>query len=223
MAYSKWRWRCEKITASQREDHRWAGESTGNRSLYFRILKEYFPIQTVLHPDYECDDVIGYLTQKYQNENKVTIVSSDTDFIQLINDNVTLYNPVRKEEIQQFDIDYVSWNALRGDNSDNIEGFKGIGDKRARVILEDSKKLKDFLDIQDNREKFLKNIELIKLHDLVSDNEDQNIMYFEKPEKSMWKQLKQIFQDEYNFNSMTKTDKSWNNYTKTFDKLFGEN
>ena len=193
------------------------------RKTIIRLMKQYFPIQTVLHENYECDDVIGYLSQKYQKENKVTIVSSDTDFIQLINENVELYNPVKKEMVSQFNIDYVSWKALRGDSSDNIEGFKGIGDKRARALLEDHNKLKDFLDIQDNRNKFLKNIELIKLHDLEDDKEDQNITYFDMPKNKCWNELKQLFDETYNFNSIVKTEKTWNNYTKTFDKLFGEN
>lgn len=193
------------------------------RNTIIELMKKYFPIKTVFHPGYECDDVIGYLSNKYQKENKVTIISSDTDFIQLISENVDLYNPVKKELVQEFNVDYVSWKALRGDTSDNIQGFKGIGDKRARALQEDSKKLKDFLDIGDNRDKFLKNIELIKLHDLDKDKESDNIMYFDIPETNCWNELKHLFDETYNFKSMVKTEKTWNNYTKTFNKLFGEN
>lgn len=191
------------------------------RKRIIEILAEYFPIRLVKHDDYECDDVIGYLAQKNSKENnKVTIVSSDTDFIQLISDNISLYNPVQKKFIMPFECDYVMWKALKGDSSDNVIGFKGIGDKRAKTLVESQKMLEEFLSKENNREKFINNMSLIKLHDLVLDNEVENIKYFDMPESKKWNELKQIFLNEYNFNSMVKTEKSWSNYIKTFDNLF---
>ena len=79
------------------------------------ILKSYFPINLIRHPDYECDDIIGYLSSKYEKENReVVIISSDTDFIQSITENVKLYNPVKKEFIEKKEYDYVKWKALVG-------------------------------------------------------------------------------------------------------------
>lgn len=194
---------------------------SSQRKEIIKIIAEYFPICLVKHDDYECDDIIGYLTVKNKKENnKVTIVSSDTDFIQLISDSVDLYNPVQKKFIDKFTCDYVTWKALKGDNSDNIQGFKGIGDKRAKTLIEDSDKLKAFLSEGNNKEKFYKNVELIRLHDLEEDNEVENIKYFDVPANNKWNELKQLFVNEYNFNSMVKTEKSWTNYTKTFDNLF---
>ena len=67
-----------------------------------KILNEFFPITLVKHEDYECDDVIGYLADKYnKNNNEVTIISSDTDFIQCIRENIKLYNPVRKKYLEK--------------------------------------------------------------------------------------------------------------------------
>lgn len=191
------------------------------RKKIIEILAEYFPIRLVKHDDYECDDIIGYLANKNSNENNnVTIISSDTDFIQLISDKISLYNPVQKKFIMPFDCNYVLWKALKGDNADNISGFKGIGDKRAKILVESEQKLNEFLEEDNNREKFNINVELIKLHDLVADKEVENIKYFDMPEIKKWNELKQIFINEYNFNSMTKTEKSWSNYIKTFDNLF---
>jgi DNA polymerase-1 len=185
------------------------------------ILWEFFPINLVKHPDYECDDVAAHLAKEHDDGNtEVTIVSSDTDFMQLISDTVKVYNPVKKDYVEGTEYDYVMWKALRGDAADNIEGFAGIGDKRAKAIVENEEKLEDFLNKDDNRTKFEMNLNLISFHDLVEDNEVENIKFFQTPFAPKWDSLKQLFKDKYNFNSMVKTDKSWNNYINTFDKLF---
>jgi DNA polymerase-1 len=204
----------------QREYHNKDNFSQQRRDV-IEILWEFFPISLVKHPDYECDDVAAHLAKEHDDGNTVvTIVSSDTDFIQLISDTVKVYNPVKKDYVEGTEYDYVMWKALRGDAADNIEGFTGIGDKRAKAIVENEEKLEDFLNKDDNRTKFEMNLNLISFHDLVDDNEVENIKFFQTPFAPKWDRLKQLFKDKYNFNSMVKTDKSWNNYINTFDKLF---
>ena len=204
----------------QREYHNKDNFSQQRRDI-IEILWEFFPISLVKHPDYECDDVAAHLAKENDDGNtEVTIVSSDTDFIQLISDTVKVYNPVKKDYVEGTEYDYVMWKALRGDSADNIEGFSGIGDKRAKAIVENEEKLEDFLNKDDNRTKFEMNLNLISFHDLVDDNEVENIKFFQTPFAPKWDNLKQLFKDKYNFNSMVKTDKSWNNYINTFDKLF---
>jgi DNA polymerase-1 len=204
----------------QREYHNKDNFSQQRRDI-IEILWEFFPISLVKHPDYECDDVAAHLAKEHDDGNtEVTIVSSDTDFMQLISDTVKVYNPVKKDYVEGTEYDYVMWKALRGDAADNIEGFAGIGDKRAKAIVENEEKLEDFLNKDDNRTKFEMNLNLISFHDLVEDNEVENIKFFQTPFAPKWDNLKQLFKDKYNFNSMVKTDKSWNNYINTFDKLF---
>ena len=204
----------------QREYHNKDNFSQQRRDI-IEILWEFFPISLVKHPDYECDDVAAHLAKEHDDgSTEVTIVSSDTDFIQLISDTIKVYNPVKKDYVEGTEYDYVMWKALRGDSADNIEGFSGIGDKRAKTIVENEEKLEDFLNKDDNRTKFEMNLNLISFHDLVEDNEVENIKFFQTPFAPKWDNLKQLFKDKYNFNSMVKTDKSWNNYINTFDKLF---
>lgn len=204
----------------QREYHNKDNFSQQRRDV-IEILWEFFPINLVKHPDYECDDVAAHLAKEHDDGNtEITIVSSDTDFMQLISDTVKVYNPVKKDYVEGTEYDYVMWKALRGDSADNIEGFSGIGDKRAKAIVENEEKLEDFLNKDDNRTKFEMNLNLISFHDLVDDNEVENIKFFQTPFAPKWDNLKQLFKDKYNFNSMVKTDKSWNNYINTFDKLF---
>ena len=190
---------------------------TEQRREILNIIKEHFPIITVKHDDYECDDIINHLAKvEHQNDN-VTIISSDTDFIQSVSDNVKLYNPVRKKFIDSTEYDYVAWKSLVGDNSDNIKGFKGIGAKRAESLLADTQKLNDFLQKDDNKRIFENNMFMIRFHALGDDK--NNITYQQvTTDESSWSLLKQKF-ESMDFNSMTSKDKTWNKFVNTFNKL----
>ncbi len=186
------------------------------RNIIIDLLNKYFPVVIARHESYECDDIIGYLANKY-NKNNVTIISSDTDFIQCINDNVSLYNPVRKKYIEKPNYDYVLWKSLKGDASDNIEGFKGIGDKRAKKLCENKLELEQFLSKEGYKEKLDKNLFMISLHDLTFDSED--IKYFSGPSNKMWDDLKEVF-EKFEFSSIVGKDTTWKKYIDTFENLF---
>jgi 5'-3' exonuclease len=180
-----------------------------------RLLKEYFPFKIIKHDDYECDDVIAHIaTQKHHNEN-VTIVSSDTDFIQIISSNIKLYNPVRKCFLEKTEYNYVDWKSLVGDKSDNIIGFNGIGNKKAQKLLSNKELLENFLTEENNREKFNKNKFMIKFHDLV--DEEKNFVLSENKIFN-WDLLKKEFIN-FKFNSIIGKDKSWEKYIQTFKSL----
>ena len=96
---------------------------------------------------YEADDVIATLVGKMKDKvDRVVIVSSDKDILQLVDSRVDVYNPY-KEEGLIFTPDVVRQRmgvspehiadllALMGDASDNIPGAKGIGEKTARELL----------------------------------------------------------------------------------------
>ena len=100
---------------------------------------ECLPLQQIVIDKLEADDIIAYLAKRASNaEKKVTIVSSDKDFYQLIDKNIQVYAPVKKktftmnnikEEIGVLPQNYNIVKALLGDNSDNIPGVKGLGIK----------------------------------------------------------------------------------------------
>lgn len=187
----------------------------GQRRKIIDFVRKYLPIVVARHEDYECDDVINYLANVRHKNEKATIISSDTDFIQSINENCELYNPIKKMFIEKFKYDYVSWKSLVGDKSDNIEGFRGIGNKRAVNLLLDESKLNDFLSIKENNEKFNKNSFMIAFHDLT--NESQNISYT-LPNTFDWDSLKKEF-IKLEFNSIIGKDKTWEKYINTFNLL----
>ena len=98
------------------------------------------PVKTISIDKVEADDIIAYLCNKVINDpkDKAFIVSSDKDFIQLVNDNVIVYRPMEKEYYtKQTVIDkykmspknFILHKTLLGDNSDKIKGIKGLGEK----------------------------------------------------------------------------------------------
>lgn len=177
-------------------------------------LMSSFPIETVLHPDYECDDVIANLIIHRHQDDECVVLSNDTDFIQLydMHKNTSVYSPVKKEYLLATDYNYVWWKALVGDTSDNIKGVPRVGKKTASVILNGD--IDEW--INDNPEKasiFTRNIELInfanlseKMDELVVSESEQN-----------FKHIKERF-NEMEFFSITK-DKTWDKFVETFNRI----
>jgi DNA polymerase-1 len=98
------------------------------------------PVKTVSLPRVEADDIIAYLssTLPTQPEDRVFIVSSDKDYLQLITEQVIVYRPIEREYYtesvvkEKFGIDpsnFLLYKLLLGDNSDGITGIKGLGPK----------------------------------------------------------------------------------------------
>ena len=95
---------------------------------------------------FEADDVITTVT-KFAKEKglKVRIVSHDKDLYQMIEDGqVEMYDSVKKKVIDvqgcidKFEVhprDFINFQAIVGDASDNIPGVKGIGQKGASKLI----------------------------------------------------------------------------------------
>lgn len=108
---------------------------------------DYLDIEHIEVDSYEADDYIASIVTKLNDLSfQFVIVSTDSDFIQLVNKNVFLYVPRGKmsvlydEEnvIKKYNVTskkYVLYKSLVGDKSDNIEGIKGIGKITAANIL----------------------------------------------------------------------------------------
>ena len=98
------------------------------------------PIHQIMIEKLEADDIIAYLSKRASRSQvkKVTIVSSDKDFLQLVDDTVEVYAPIKKktftksnviDEIKVLPQNYNLVKALLGDSSDNLPGVKGLGIK----------------------------------------------------------------------------------------------
>jgi len=101
---------------------------------------ECLPLQQLIIEKLEADDIMAWIAKKasVSNVKKCTIVSSDKDFLQLVDDTIEVYAPVKKktftkdnifEELKVLPQNYNVVKALVGDNSDNLQGVKGLGIK----------------------------------------------------------------------------------------------
>jgi DNA polymerase I len=187
------------------------------KAAIINIVGELFPFESVRHPELECDDTIATLAVKHASEgDDITIVSSDSDFIQLLNIeryDIQIYNPVKKKFFDTPEYDYVTWKALRGDATDNIPGIPGIGDKRAENLVNDPQKMTALLENKEKREIFERNVNLIRLVDFSND--------MSKLERKIgtgdFDIIEQTFED-LGFETLLK-EKSWNKFVKTFERL----
>ena len=187
------------------------------KAAIINLVGDIMPFDTVRHPDLECDDTIATLAiQHGKKGDKVSIVSSDSDFIQLLNVeniNIELYNPVKKKFIEKPDYDYVAWKALRGDATDNIFGIPGVGDKTAEKLVKNPEKMKALLENKEKKEIFERNVHLIRLVDFSNNMSDMET----KTGSGDFELLYDAFED-LGFDSFLK-EKTWNKFIKTFGGL----
>jgi len=171
---------------------------------------ECLPVHQMVVDKLEADDIMAYLAKRASGAGKkVTIVSSDKDFLQLVDNNIEVYAPVKKktftkdnifEELKVLPTNYNLVKALTGDNSDNLPGVKGLGIKT--IVAEFPKLLTEKTDLDyvfkvaeeklDGKKIFAKiihnwdrvetNFKLMDLHDTSLD--DKEVEYVEKILKS---------------------------------------
>jgi DNA polymerase-1 len=106
-----------------------------------------FGVPCIELENYEADDLIAtYTRQAREAGARVTIVSSDKDLMQLIEDGqVTLFDTMKNKRIdsegvrEKFGVTpdkVVEVQALIGDSVDNVPGVPGIGPKTAAELIE---------------------------------------------------------------------------------------
>lgn len=117
---------------------------------HFGALMEAFGAVNIEAQGFEADDVIGTLARRAaEGGHRVTILTSDRDALQLVNDHVsvlatgrgvtdtTRYTPAKVEE--RYGVPPALMPDLRGlvgDPSDNLPGVPGIGEKGAASLMD---------------------------------------------------------------------------------------
>lgn len=141
----------------------------------FPIARELLDKLNIVH--YECDnleadDICGIIANKAQKEGyKVYIYTSDKDYLQLIDDNITIelikkglkdikeMTPQTFKEEWGFEpIQITDYKGLRGDDSDNLKGIPGVGDKTAKQLISQFGDLESIIQNADTKTKVGRNI-----------------------------------------------------------------
>jgi len=135
----------------------------------------------------EADDWISGYANKYGQNNEVVVSSFDSDFFQLITENVTVLRYRGEKSVfctpdyiwEKLGIEpcqYADFKSLTGDSADNIKGAEGIGPKTAAKLLRTFGSLDEIIvqfesidkpsireSVGKSRERLAKNYALVKL------------------------------------------------------------
>lgn len=156
-----------------------------NIKLQFERILTYLnclPLQVVRVDNIEADDVIAFITKQYfeHSSNKIRIVSTDRDFLQLVNDRIEVFSPVKKKIYYPSEIkselgiivdNYLLYRTLTGDMSDNIKGIAGLKLKTIIKLFPDIVHTK--LDYETIFEYCKNNLIKHKLYKLILNSKDQ--------------------------------------------------
>ena len=166
---------------------------------------------------YEADDIVGTIVKMTEADKDFAsvIVSSDKDLLQLISDETEVkllkQNGFIRYNHKAFVDDYgiepikmIDLKALMGDQSDNIPGVKGIGEKTALKLLQEYKSLENLYDNIDNikgktKEKLVEDKEMAfiskKIATIYKDVPLNIVLEDLKYEKNVTPELLDLFKD----------------------------
>ena len=126
-------------------------EDTG-MFLQLPVIKQILDLASVKYvepPDCEADDQIGSAARTLGESGfRVFICSNDSDFFQLVDDRVAVARYVNGlmevydsnrifEQVGVAPQCYADYLALKGDPTDNIRGIPGVGQKRAKRLIDE--------------------------------------------------------------------------------------
>ncbi len=215
------------------------GETPEDLIPQFPLIREVckaFDLPMLEMEGYEADDLIATYTKRAREKGfDVTIVSSDKDLMQLVDDGkVVLYDHMKnryideEKVIEKFGVSpekVLDILALAGDSSDNIPGVPGIGPKTATELIKEFGTLENLLEnahtIKQNkrRENLIEFTEqaklskkLVKLEENVPIDTSLDALHLDQPN------LEKVvaFLEEQNFKSLE------NIFRKKFENTDGE-
>jgi DNA polymerase-1 len=113
---------------------------------YIKRVVKAFNLPGIEMNGYEADDIIATLARKFAAEGlDVTVVTGDKDLMQIVNQHVRLLDTMKDkiygppEVAERFGAaeKVIEVQALAGDSSDNVPGVPGIGEKTAKVLIDE--------------------------------------------------------------------------------------
>ena len=113
---------------------------------YIKQVTEGFNLPMMELAGYEADDLIGTLARLAADAGfEVVMITGDKDFVQLITDRTTIWDPMKDEVLDHRSVkekfglqpqQMVDVMGLCGDATDNIPGVPGIGLKTALALIQ---------------------------------------------------------------------------------------
>ena len=171
-------------TKLRRHDHHDStieDEQESMRHQFSRLVSylDNLPVTFMAIDGIEADDAIAYIAQMYEDTcKKITIVSTDRDFYQLVDNRIQVWSPIKKK---MYDVDavheefgvhpnnMVSYRSFTGDASDNIPGVHGIGPKTILKLVPELSQSAEF-SVYDLLDKSRNNLKESKSYQKILDN-----------------------------------------------------
>ncbi len=125
-------------------------EEVAQRGVVFNYLEELY-IRQLVDEKVEADDFIAYICKTKKENQKITVVTSDRDLCQLVNDDIRMYLLDLKTYVNHKNFnDYFKYHyenvalvkILTGDVSDSIKGIKRLGEGTLLKLFPDIAKRK---------------------------------------------------------------------------------
>lgn len=114
---------------------------------YIKKVVQVLNIPSLEMPGFEADDLIATLAKKTVPQgHAVVIVTGDKDLMQLVDENVSLYDPMKDKGtdvagvLEKFGVSpdrVADVQALSGDPGDNVPGVPGVGPKTASQLIQE--------------------------------------------------------------------------------------
>jgi DNA polymerase I len=171
-------------TKLRRHDHHDStieDEQESMRHQFSRLVSylDNLPVTFMAIDGIEADDAIAYIAQMYEDTcKKITIVSTDRDFYQLVDDRIQVWSPIKKK---MYDVDAVHeefgvhpnnmviYRSFTGDASDNIPGVNGIGPKTILKLIPELSQPAEY-SVDDLLDKSRNNLNESKSYQKILDN-----------------------------------------------------
>jgi DNA polymerase-1 len=137
---------------------------------YERVLEALEKKYLVLrYPGVEADDLAAYIVakRKLYGFEKIWLISSDRDWDLLINEDVSRFSTVTRQEITldtwPYDVtpeQYLCLKCLMGDKGDNVPGVPGVGPVKAKQLIDTYGSALDICDAIpiDSKYKYIQNL-----------------------------------------------------------------
>jgi 5'-3' exonuclease len=165
-------WRKDKVESykANRADAREKKASVVDWNGFYKFMDEFvielqevFPFYAPVVPQLEADDIIGWLARTLPANYEKTIITGDTDYIQLLKyPNTKLWTPNKRDYVKEDPEQSLLIKIICGDSSDNIPGVRrGLGVKKAAKLIASGELPKLITEVDSNGKltEFAKNFE----------------------------------------------------------------